>query len=160
VPFLRGYGTTRLLSSNTVPNAQQSVVAVDTIALMDALVPHQATFASFGLIHHSPVTPNTPRPMPNRRCDPRAGRHRHVRVAQFASSVSGRGTYQVKSDRFAKHEAVSFGRSKRHLASVPRFIGRWLANLGPGCHCSCVLGIDRIDREVRDVAMVAQVGSR
>jgi pimeloyl-ACP methyl ester carboxylesterase len=37
VPYLRGYGTTRFLSDNAVRNGQQSVVAVDTIALMDAL---------------------------------------------------------------------------------------------------------------------------
>jgi pimeloyl-ACP methyl ester carboxylesterase len=37
VPYLRGYGTTRFLSSDTVRNGQQSVVAVDIIALMDAL---------------------------------------------------------------------------------------------------------------------------
>ncbi|WP_254020552.1 alpha/beta fold hydrolase [Mesorhizobium escarrei] len=37
VPYLRGYGSTRLLSSKTVRNGQQSVIAVDVIALMDAL---------------------------------------------------------------------------------------------------------------------------
>jgi pimeloyl-ACP methyl ester carboxylesterase len=37
VPYLRGYGTTRFLSSETVRNGQPSVVAVDIIALMDAL---------------------------------------------------------------------------------------------------------------------------
>jgi pimeloyl-ACP methyl ester carboxylesterase len=37
VPYLRGYGTTRFLSSDTPRNAQQSAVAVDAIALMDAL---------------------------------------------------------------------------------------------------------------------------
>jgi pimeloyl-ACP methyl ester carboxylesterase len=37
VPYLRGYGTTRFLSADTVRNGQQSVIAVDTIALMDAL---------------------------------------------------------------------------------------------------------------------------
>ena len=37
VPYLRGYGTTRFLSSETFRNGQQSVVAVDIIALMDAL---------------------------------------------------------------------------------------------------------------------------
>ena len=37
VPYLRGYGTTRFLSSNTPRNGQQSVIAVDVIALMDAL---------------------------------------------------------------------------------------------------------------------------
>ncbi len=42
VPFLRGYGTTRFLRDDTVRNGQQSVVAVDTVALMDALGIEQA----------------------------------------------------------------------------------------------------------------------
>ena len=37
VPYLRGYGTTRFLSSDTPRNGQQAVLAVDVIALMDAL---------------------------------------------------------------------------------------------------------------------------
>ena len=37
VPYLRGYGTTRFLSGATLRNGQQSVLALDTIALMDAL---------------------------------------------------------------------------------------------------------------------------
>jgi pimeloyl-ACP methyl ester carboxylesterase len=37
VPYLRGYGTTRFPSSDTVRNGQQSVVALDIVALMDAL---------------------------------------------------------------------------------------------------------------------------
>ncbi len=37
VPYVRGCGTTRFLSSATVRNGQQSVVAVDVIAFMDAL---------------------------------------------------------------------------------------------------------------------------
>ena len=37
VPYLRGYGTTRFLSDETHRNGQQSVLAVDTVALMDAL---------------------------------------------------------------------------------------------------------------------------
>ena len=37
VPYLRGYGSTRFLSSTTPRNGQQAVVAVDIIALMDAL---------------------------------------------------------------------------------------------------------------------------
>jgi pimeloyl-ACP methyl ester carboxylesterase len=37
VPHLRGYGTTRFLSAATARNAQQSAIAVDIIALMDAL---------------------------------------------------------------------------------------------------------------------------
>ena len=42
VPYLRGYGTTRFLSGDTLRNGQQSVIAVDMIALMDALKIHQA----------------------------------------------------------------------------------------------------------------------
>ena len=37
VPYLRGYGTTRFLSNDTARNGQQSALAADTIALMDAL---------------------------------------------------------------------------------------------------------------------------
>ena len=37
VPYLRGYGTTRFLSSDTPRNGQPSAIAVDAIALMDAL---------------------------------------------------------------------------------------------------------------------------
>jgi pimeloyl-ACP methyl ester carboxylesterase len=47
VPYLRGYGTTRFLSSDTFRNGQQSVVAVDIIALMDALGIKQATIGGF-----------------------------------------------------------------------------------------------------------------
>ncbi|MGJ7506364.1 alpha/beta fold hydrolase [Variovorax sp. GT1P44] len=45
VPHLRGYGTTRFLSNDTVRNGQQAVVAVDIIALMDALKIDKATVA-------------------------------------------------------------------------------------------------------------------
>jgi pimeloyl-ACP methyl ester carboxylesterase len=37
VPALRGYGSTRFLSGDTPRNGQQAVLAVDVIALMDAL---------------------------------------------------------------------------------------------------------------------------
>jgi len=47
VPYLRGYGTTRFLSSETFRNGQQSVVAVDAIALMDALKIAKATIGGF-----------------------------------------------------------------------------------------------------------------
>ena len=47
VPYLRGYGTTRFLSSETVRNGQPSVVAVDIIALMDALKIEKATIGGF-----------------------------------------------------------------------------------------------------------------
>jgi len=47
VPYLRGYGTTRFLSSETCRNGQQSVVAVDIIALMDALKIQKAIIGGF-----------------------------------------------------------------------------------------------------------------
>jgi pimeloyl-ACP methyl ester carboxylesterase len=47
VPYLRGYGTTRFLSNDTVRNGQQSVVAVDLINLMDALKIQTATIGGF-----------------------------------------------------------------------------------------------------------------
>lgn len=37
VPYLRGYGTTRFLSTTTQRNAQQSALGLDIIALLDAL---------------------------------------------------------------------------------------------------------------------------
>jgi pimeloyl-ACP methyl ester carboxylesterase len=47
VPFTRGYGTTTFLSSKTFRNAQQSAVALDVIALMDALRIQKATIGGF-----------------------------------------------------------------------------------------------------------------
>ena len=47
VPYLRGYGTTRFLSDETFRNGQQSVLAVDAIALMDALGIEKAIVAGF-----------------------------------------------------------------------------------------------------------------
>ncbi len=47
VPYLRGYGTTRILSTETVRNGQPSAVATDIIALMDALKIEKATLAGF-----------------------------------------------------------------------------------------------------------------
>ncbi|MFZ5674996.1 MAG: alpha/beta fold hydrolase [Pseudomonadota bacterium] len=43
VPYLRGYGSTRFLSDETMRNGQQSVIAVDIINLMDALKIEKAT---------------------------------------------------------------------------------------------------------------------
>jgi len=45
VPYLRGYGSTHFLSSETPRNGQQSVIAVDIIALMDALQIEKAIVA-------------------------------------------------------------------------------------------------------------------
>jgi pimeloyl-ACP methyl ester carboxylesterase len=47
IPYLRGYGTTRFLSSETFRNGQQSAIAVDIIALMDSLRIEQAILAGY-----------------------------------------------------------------------------------------------------------------
>ena len=47
VPYLRGFGTTRFLSEETLRNGEQAVLAVDVIALMDALEIERATVAGF-----------------------------------------------------------------------------------------------------------------
>ena len=45
VPYLRGHGATRFLSNEAVRNGQQSAIAVDTVALMDALNIDKAVLA-------------------------------------------------------------------------------------------------------------------
>jgi pimeloyl-ACP methyl ester carboxylesterase len=47
VPYLRGYGTTRFLSSETPRNGQQSALAADMIAFMDALKVEKAIVAGY-----------------------------------------------------------------------------------------------------------------
>ncbi|HXB96298.1 MAG TPA: alpha/beta fold hydrolase, partial [Puia sp.] len=47
VPYLRGYGTTKFLSGETMRNGQQSVVALDIIHLMDALKIQKAIIGGF-----------------------------------------------------------------------------------------------------------------
>jgi pimeloyl-ACP methyl ester carboxylesterase len=47
VPYLRGFGATRFLSSETPRNGQPSAIAVDIIALMDALKIKKAILAGF-----------------------------------------------------------------------------------------------------------------
>jgi len=47
VPFVRGYGTTRFLSDDTLRNGQQAALAANVIALMDALDIERAILAGF-----------------------------------------------------------------------------------------------------------------
>lgn len=47
IPYLRGYGTTRFLSNTTLRNGQQAALAMDIIALMDALNIEKAIIAGF-----------------------------------------------------------------------------------------------------------------
>jgi pimeloyl-ACP methyl ester carboxylesterase len=47
IPYLRGYGTTTFLSDAAVRNGQPSAIAVDIVALMDALRIEKATLAGF-----------------------------------------------------------------------------------------------------------------
>jgi pimeloyl-ACP methyl ester carboxylesterase len=47
IPFLRGYGTTRFLSKDTIRNGQPSAIAADTIAFLDALKIEKPILAGF-----------------------------------------------------------------------------------------------------------------
>ena len=47
IPYLRGYGTTRIRSTDTPRNGQQAALAADIIAFMDALKIRQATFGGY-----------------------------------------------------------------------------------------------------------------
>lgn len=47
VPHLRGYGTTRFLAAETMRNGEPAALAVDIVALMDALGIKQATLAGY-----------------------------------------------------------------------------------------------------------------
>src|SRR6185503_11236609 len=47
VPYVRGYGATRFLAGDTLRNAQQAAVALDVIALMDALRIERAVIGGF-----------------------------------------------------------------------------------------------------------------
>jgi pimeloyl-ACP methyl ester carboxylesterase len=47
VPYLRGYGTTRFLSEDTFRNGEQAALAVDAVALLDALDVESAILAGF-----------------------------------------------------------------------------------------------------------------
>jgi pimeloyl-ACP methyl ester carboxylesterase len=47
VPYVRGYGTTSFLAADALRNGQPAAVALDTIALMDALKIEKATLAGF-----------------------------------------------------------------------------------------------------------------
>jgi pimeloyl-ACP methyl ester carboxylesterase len=47
VPYLRGYGTTRFLSQESPRNGQQSALAADLVALMDALKIEKATIGGY-----------------------------------------------------------------------------------------------------------------
>lgn len=47
VPHLRGYGTTRFLSGEAIRNGEQAALAVDIIALMDALKIEKAVVAGY-----------------------------------------------------------------------------------------------------------------
>ena len=48
VPYVRGFGTTRFLSDATLRNGEQAALALDVIALMDALeIPRATAWARF-----------------------------------------------------------------------------------------------------------------
>src|SRR5207253_1723890 len=47
VPYLRGFGSTRFRSDETLRNGEQAALALDTIALLDALGIERAVLAGF-----------------------------------------------------------------------------------------------------------------
>ena len=47
IPYLRGYGSTRFLSADTMRNGQQAALAADTVAFMDALRIGKVTIAGY-----------------------------------------------------------------------------------------------------------------
>ncbi len=59
VPFVRGYGTTRFLSDDTLRNGQQAAVAVDVIALMDALKIEKAILKRLRRLLRKPSSTST-----------------------------------------------------------------------------------------------------
>lgn len=63
VPFVRGYGTRRFLSETTVRNGEQAVLALDTVALMDALGLETAIVAGLTGAREPPTS--SPRSGPN-----------------------------------------------------------------------------------------------
>src|SRR5262249_15258860 len=81
VPYLRGYGTTRFLSSDTFRNGQQAALALDVIALMDALRIEKAILAGYDWGARSAD------------CD--ANGAPHVDPSAYASKFSGRYTHRV-----------------------------------------------------------------
>ena len=77
VPYLRGYGTTRFLSDETFRNGQQSALAVDVVALMDALRIEKAMLAGFDW----------------------GARHGQHRRGALAGALQGHGIRERLSDR-------------------------------------------------------------
>jgi pimeloyl-ACP methyl ester carboxylesterase len=47
VPYLRGYGSTRFLATDTMRNGQQAAVAQDIVAFMDALHIRRAVLGGY-----------------------------------------------------------------------------------------------------------------
>jgi alpha/beta hydrolase family protein len=90
VPHLRGYGSTRFLSRDTFRNGQPSVVAVDAIALMDALKIDKAIIGGFDwgarTGHHGGAVAG---PVQRRRLRQRIP-HREPGIWQNAVAASGR----------------------------------------------------------------------
>jgi pimeloyl-ACP methyl ester carboxylesterase len=56
VPYLRGYGTTRFLADTTFRNGEPAALAVDIVALMDALKIERARLAGFDWVREPPTS--------------------------------------------------------------------------------------------------------
>ena len=97
VPYLRGYGTTRFLSSDTLRNGQQAALAADVVALMDALAIDKAIVAG---------------------CDWGA-RTANIVAAAVAGALQGHGIRERLSDRQPRGEQDAATAGGRAPVVVP-----------------------------------------
>jgi len=63
-------------------------------------------------------------------------------------------------DCVGNHVPMPVGRTQSQLASSPRLVGRRLQHLGTSVERASVHRIDVVDVEIRDVAVIADVGCR
>ena len=96
-PYLRGYGTTRFLSSDTPRNGQQAALAADTIALMDALAIETAIVAGFDW----------------------GARTANIVAALWPDRCKGTGVGQRISDREPRGEPITAAAAGRARLVVP-----------------------------------------
>ena len=112
VPYLRGYGTTRFLSGDTMRNGQPSVVALDTIALMDALkIERRSWPVSIGALA---------RPILSPRFGPSAARVRTPVVAPLqAPDCPITSKPEASSLRLSSHQSIT-ARTLSPIAAAQR----------------------------------------
>ena len=113
VPYLRGYGTTSFLSSDTFRNGQQAALALDVIALMDALGIDKAVVAGFDW---GARTANIMAVLWPERCKAR----RRPNTPGGTSTTSPRNGASVGTPKTDATSASSFGASRPRIGSSTR----------------------------------------